>query len=98
VYPAPRAAVITDDDGTAVAVTGRALISAPPAWLSTAEGPSLAVTSWAGPWPVTERWWDLAMARRCARFQLITEDGAAWLTAVRDGRWLIEANYDLITT
>jgi protein ImuB len=95
VYPVPLQAVITDDDGATVAVTGRALVSAPPAWLSTAGGPSLAVTSWAGPWPVTERWWDLAVARRCARFQLITEDGAAWLTAVRDGRWLIEASYDL---
>jgi protein ImuB len=94
VYPVPWPAVITDDDGAAVAVTGRALVSAPPAWLSTAEGPALAVTSWAGPWPVTERWWDLTLARRCARFQLITEDGAAWLTAVRDGRWLIEASYD----
>jgi hypothetical protein len=95
VYPVPLRAVITDDDGATVAVTGRALVSAPPAWLSTAGGPSLAVTSWAGPWPVNERWWDLARAHRCARFQLVTEDGAAWLTAVRDGRWLIEASYDL---
>ncbi len=94
VYPVPRPAVITDDDGATVAVTGRALVSAPPAQLSMAEGPPLAVTSWAGPWPVTEHWWDPGRTRRQARFQLVTEDGAAWLTAVRDGRWLIEASYE----
>ena len=30
-------------------------------------------------------------ARRRARFQLVTGDGAAWLAAVQDGRWQIEA-------
>ena len=57
-------------------------------------GQSLAITSWAGPWPVTERWWDPASSRRQARFQLVTEDGSAWLGVVQDGRWLIEASYD----
>jgi hypothetical protein len=57
-------------------------------------GQSLAITSWAGPWPVTERWWDPARSRRQARFQLVTEDGNAWLAVVQDGRWLIEASYD----
>ena len=56
--------------------------------------PWLAVTAWAGPWPVTERWWQPHAARRRARFQLVTEDGARWLVAVQDGRWLIEARYD----
>jgi protein ImuB len=94
VYPVPLSAVITDDRGTIVTVTGRALVSAPPARLSADGGPSFVVTSWAGPWPVTERWWDPAGARRCARFQLVTEDGNAWLAVVQDGRWLIEASYD----
>ena len=53
-----------------------------------------AITAWAGPWPVTERWWDPQQARRQARFQLVTEDGNAWLAALQDGRWLIEASYD----
>jgi protein ImuB len=94
VYPVPLSAVITDDRGATVTVTGRALVSAPPARLSADGGPSLAVTSWAGPWPVTERWWDPADARRCARFQLVTDDGNAWLAVVQEGRWLIEASYD----
>jgi protein ImuB len=77
-----------------VGVTGRAVVSAPPVLLSADGGPWLAVTAWAGPWPVTERWWDGAGGRRRARFQLVTEDGNAWLAAVQDGQWLIEASYD----
>jgi protein ImuB len=57
-------------------------------------GPWLAITAWAGPWPVAERWWRPQGARRRARFQLVTEGGAAWLAAVQDGRWQIEARYD----
>ncbi len=94
VYPAPLSAVVTDDRGAVVTVTGRALVSAPLARLSADGGPFLAVTSWAGPWPVTERWWDPASARRRARFQVVTEDGNAWLAIIQEGRWLIEASYD----
>jgi protein ImuB len=53
----------------------------------------LDVTAWAGPWPVAEQWWRPQDARRRARFQLVTEDGAAWLAAVQDGRWQLEARY-----
>ena len=94
VYPDPLPAQVTDGAGAAVTVTGRALVSAPPAALSAGGAPRLAVTAWAGPWPADERWWQLEQASRRARFQLVTEDGAAWLAAVRDGRWLIEARYD----
>jgi protein ImuB len=94
VYPVPRSARVTDESGAAVTVTGRALISAPPAWLSARGEPWLAITSWAGPWPVTERWWRPASSRRQARFQLVAEDGNAWLAVVQDGQWLIEAGYD----
>jgi protein ImuB len=94
VYPAPLAASVTDGAGETVSVSGRAELSAPPAWLAAAGGPARAVTSWAGPWPVTEQWWDPRRARRQARLQLITDDGNAWLAALQDGRWLIEASYD----
>jgi protein ImuB len=96
VYQVPQPARVTDDSGVPVTVDGRAQVSAPPAWLRlpTGGGPSLAVTAWAGPWPLAERWWDPAGARRQARFQLATEDGNAWLAIVEDGRWLIEASYD----
>jgi protein ImuB len=94
VYPSPLPARIADGSGATVAVSGRGLVSAPPARMSADGAPWLAVTAWAGPWPVTERWWHPGATRRRARFQLVTEDGAAWLVAVQEGSWLIEARYD----
>ena len=93
VYPFAREADVTDDAGDAVTVTGRCVISAAPAWLAADGVPPLRITGWAGPWPLSERWWDPAAARRRARFQLLTDDGRAWLAAVQDGRWLIEGGY-----
>jgi protein ImuB len=93
VYPFARAAEVTDQAGDAVTVTGRCVVSSAPAWLATDGEPPLRITGWAGPWPLSERWWDPAAARRRARFQLLTGDGRAWLAAVQDGRWLIEAVY-----
>jgi len=90
----PLPARVTDAAGAPVTVTGRARLSAPPARMSAGTGPWLAITAWAGPWPVAERWWRPQTARRRARFQLVTEDGAAWLAAVQDGHWQIEARYD----
>ncbi len=93
VFGSPLAASVTDGSGQPVSVSGRAQVSAPPAWLAADGGPARAVTAWAGPWPVTERWWDPPHARRQARFQLVTEDGSAWLAVLQDGRWLLEASY-----
>jgi protein ImuB len=98
VYSFAREVDVTDDAGDAVTVTGRCVVSAAPAWLAAdwlaiGGGPPLRITGWAGPWPLSERWWDPAAARRRARFQLLTGDGRAWLAAVQDGRWLIEAGY-----
>ena len=95
VYPFAREADVTDEAGAAVTVTGRCVVSAAPAWLAADGEPPLRITAWAGPWPLSERWWDPAAARRRARFQLLTGDGRAWLAAVQDGRWLIEAAYCL---
>ena len=93
VYPAAREAEVTDDDGEIVTVSGRCDLSAAPARLAVPGEPPRRVTGWAGPWPLSERWWDPAAARRRARFQLATDDGRAWLAVVQDGRWLIEAGY-----
>jgi len=94
VFPVPLPARVTDESGATVTVSGRALVSAPPARLSAHGEPWLAVTAWAGPWPITERWWRPGSTRRRARFQLVAEDGRAWLATVQDGQWLIEASYD----
>ena len=95
VHPFAREADVTDEAGAALTVSGRCVTSAAPAWLALDGEPPLRVTGWAGPWPLAERWWDPAAARRRARFQLLTGDGRAWLAAVQDGRWLIEASHGL---
>jgi protein ImuB len=51
------------------------------------------VQSWAGPWPITERWWDPA-GRVLNRFQLVDPSGSAWLFLLEDHRWWAEATYD----
>ncbi len=93
VFPVAREADVTDDTGQVVTVTGRCAVSAAPARLAVRGEPPRRVTGWAGPWPLSERWWDPAAARRRARFQLATDDGRAWLAVVQDGRWLVEAAY-----
>jgi protein ImuB len=93
VYSETLEARVTDEAGRVVTVTGRCVVSAPPAVLAVDGDPPRPVTGWAGPWPLSERWWDPAAARRRARFQLQTDDGRAWLAAVQDGRWQVEAGY-----
>jgi len=93
VFPEPRAARVTDPAGEPVSVSGRCVVSGPPADLSVDGEPARTVTGWAGPWPLAERWWDPAQASRVARFQLVTDDGRAWLAVVRDGAWEVEAGY-----
>jgi protein ImuB len=93
VFPAARAAEVTDHDGRVVTVSGRCAVSAAPARLAVRGEPPRRVTGWAGPWPLAERWWDPPAARRRARFQLATDDGRAWLAVVQDGRWLVEGGY-----
>ena len=53
-----------------------------------------AVTAWAGPWPLEERWWDAGGGRRRARLQVCTEGGAAYLLVREKGSWWVEATYD----
>jgi len=53
------------------------------------------LVSWAGPWPVTERWWDAAKARYAHRLQVLDERGIGWLLTTAQGhQWRIEARYD----
>jgi protein ImuB len=93
VFPAAREAEVTDEAGNLVTVSGRCALSGVPARLTMHNEPPRRVTGWAGPWPLSERWWDPPAARRRARFQLATDDGRAWLAVVEGGRWLVEAGY-----
>jgi len=62
--------------------------------LSVAGGSWTAVTAWAGPWPVDERWWDAAARRRRARWQVVTAEGTAHLLSQDGDGWEVEATYD----
>ncbi|WP_395106778.1 DNA polymerase Y family protein [Actinomadura sp. SCN-SB] len=90
----PWPAEVVDAEGAPVTVSARCAVSAPPARLEVDGRPPAAITAWTGPWPVIERWWDPRQARRRARFQVVTDDGAAFLLAVEGRRWHVEAAYD----
>ncbi|MFC0100198.1 DNA polymerase Y family protein [Micromonospora marina] len=94
VLPAPLPADVRDAAGEPVVVSARLAVSAAPARLAVGDGRPAEITGWAGPWPVDERWWAPAEARRRARFQVSLADGAALLLAVEGGQWLVEAIYD----
>ena len=88
----PRRADVVDGSGRVVEVSGRGLCSSEPDRLSVDGGPWQQVVGWAGPWPVTERWW--SVRRRRARVQVVTADGAAWLLCTERAQWCVEALYD----
>ncbi|MFD6665276.1 DNA polymerase Y family protein [Micromonospora chalcea] len=94
VLPTPLSADVRDAAGEPVVVSARLAVSAAPARLTVGDGRPAEITGWAGPWPVDERWWAPAEARRRARFQVCLADGAALLLAVEGGQWLVEAIYD----
>lgn len=93
VFPEPRPATVTDRNGEPIKVSGRCAVSGAPARLAIDGERELEVTGWAGPWPLTQHWWDEQAASRRARFQLMTGDGRAWLAAMRDGGWQVEGGY-----
>ncbi len=79
--------------GGAVSVDERDRLSAVPALLIES-GRLRAISAWAGPWPVVERAWDAARARRAHRFQVVDAEGVAWLLVCESGRWSAEGRYD----
>ncbi|HXW82472.1 MAG TPA: DNA polymerase Y family protein [Acidimicrobiales bacterium] len=93
VHRSPLPALMVDQEGNPVTVGSRGTASARPARLRVGAGELIDISTWAGPWPVEERWWD-DQGRRRARFQVCTVDGAAYLVAREGRRWWVEATYD----
>jgi protein ImuB len=93
VHAAPQPIDVLDRTGRGVVVDGRCEPTAAPARLRVG-GRTRRVTSWAGPWPVDERWWDAERHSRRARFQVVTDDGVARLVVLERGRWSVAATYD----
>lgn len=88
-----RPLLVLDASGNPLSVTPRGLLPSPPTRLVVGSR-SRAVTAWAGPWPLDERWWDRASASSAWRFQVVDETGCAWLLSLDDeGSWA-EGRYD----
>jgi len=107
VFADPHPAEVLDDVGQPVQVSGRGVVSAPPAQFRLMSGDEASgwrpgrtrdITAWAGPWPIDERWWEPEGHRRLARFQVITEDPAGdqrgYLVVAEHRRWWVAALYD----
>lgn len=87
---------VTDPVGRPVQVTDRGAFDGVPARVSWGTR-SWELSGWAGPWPVDERWWDLAAlssARSIARAQVLLEDARALLILHDGGRWYVEGIYE----
>ncbi len=95
----PRPARVLDAAGRSVVVTARGAMPAPPASFAVGDQAPVAITSWAGPWPVDERWWTPGAARSVVRCQLVDVRGRAYLVSTasgdeQSGQWHVDAVYD----
>jgi protein ImuB len=95
----PASVAVLDETGGPVVITERGGVLRPPTRLGVGDDPPVAVTSWAGPWPADERWWDPAQSARVARLQLVDVRGRAYLVAgemhrERPPQWTLEGIYD----
>jgi protein ImuB len=96
VFQTPRPVTVLQGAGQPIDVDARGSMTGTIEWFSATDSMSdlQPVTGWAGPWPVTERWWDSAHSRRINRFQVLDADGTAWLLVLDGELWWAEARYD----
>jgi len=98
VYPEPIPVAVTGAGGEPVRVGERGALLAEPTWIDpgTPAGGAARrrIMAWAGPWPLVERGWDPAAARRSHRFQVVDETGSAWALLLDGGDWSAEGRYD----
>jgi protein ImuB len=92
VHQPPVPADLCDTGGHPVEVSARGLLSSVPAALAVENGPFEEIVSWAGPWPIEERWWE-AGGRRRARLQVVLTGGGAHVVCREAGAWWVEASY-----
>ena len=100
VYSEPIQVQINDQFGKLLSVSARHELSASPVVVIIG-ATHYKVNSWAGPWPVEERWWDSSRSRRLVRLQLvcekITADSVpqilAMLAILEHGEWTVAAIY-----
>lgn len=106
VFAHPWNALVLDLSDIAVTLDTRGALTSEPARIilrGEEEGHSVRVErdllAWAGPWPLTPRWWDASMRPSAgvlqeSRFQAVDAESFGWLLVFRDGRWWAEARYE----
>jgi protein ImuB len=96
VFAPPRPVAVFTNAGDSVDVTERGQVTGEPAWFSVtgSRDDASSITTWAGPWPIAERWWDASQASSIHRFHIVEADGMAWLLFLEEHRWWAEARYD----
>jgi hypothetical protein len=93
VLGAPRPCRLSDARGAPVELGPRGLLSTRPERCSVeGEARTVAVTAWAGPWPLAVRWWEHRGAR--ARLQVLGDDGVGLLLGWERGAWSLLGRYD----
>jgi protein ImuB len=97
VFPQPHHAVVVNNSGEPVLVSGRHELTSVPARIEV-EGYSYRVESVAGPWPVEERWWDARRRRRHVRMQMLVRNqrnaARVLLLGLENSEWTVLARYD----
>jgi protein ImuB len=59
----PRPVQVLDAAGQPVTITARGAVPTAPTRLALGSGAPVAITAWAGPWPVDDSWWNHARSR-----------------------------------
>jgi protein ImuB len=94
----PLPAEVLDNTGRPVEVSERGRLTGAPHQIVLDGGSPRQVLSWAGPWPVEERWWEPGGGRRCSRLQAVLDAESAGplavLLACEMGRWQVEGLYE----
>lgn len=94
----PLPAEVLDDAGCVVGVSGRGRLTGVPYRIAVDGDPPRRVLTWAGPWPLEERWWEPGGGRRCARLQAVLDAEPAGLLVVllacEAGCWRVEGIYE----
>jgi protein ImuB len=91
---------VLDDAGRVVGVSGRGRLTGAPYRVAVGDNPQRRVLTWAGPWPVEERWWEPGGGRRCARLQAVldaagaADEPLAVLLICETGHWRVEGIYE----
>jgi protein ImuB len=93
VFAEPSVVRLTDVEGRPIEVSSRGLLSGVPGRCTVEGGTgTVSVVAWAGPWPLTTRWWDRRRTRD--RLQVLTDTGTGLLLAAERDGWLLLGRYD----